>query len=169
MATNVTVKTKIRVNGQAYGSVEGLPADVRQAHERALARMSATTAEQLASGSTQTKLVFNGEDGTTTTRIAANTTIRFNGREYTGVDKMPAALRRLFEAVIATVDANRNGMPDVLETTAQETGRWLLAPTSMTASSAGGGVVRPDSTRSWLVIAGVVVAAMLLAALGFRW
>jgi hypothetical protein len=81
-----------------------------------------------------------------TTNMTVKTKIRVNGREYESVDEMLAAVRHLFEEVMATVGANRNGMPDVLETTAQETGRWLLAPTSMTASSAGGGVVRADST-----------------------
>lgn len=37
MTTNITVKTKIRVNGQEYQSVEDMPADVREAYERALA------------------------------------------------------------------------------------------------------------------------------------
>jgi hypothetical protein len=145
--TNITVKTKIRVNGQDYGSVDALPPDLRQAYERALASMSAQTADKLALGSTQTKVAFNGQ-------------------EYGSVDEMPAAARRLYEGVMATVDANRNGIPDALETTAQGPNGSSLGPTSMTASVAGG-IVRPDSTRGWLVIALVVVAAMLLGAFVF--
>jgi hypothetical protein len=123
-----------------------MPADVRQAYERALASVNAKTA--VASGGTQTKLVFNGQ-------------------EYTSVDGMPAAVRHLYEEVMATVDANRNGIPDVLETTAQGTSASSLTPTSMTAVSVAGGIVRPDSTRGWLLIAGVVIALWLLCSLVF--
>ena len=35
MTTNISVKTKIRVNGQDYGSVNDMPPEVRQAYERA--------------------------------------------------------------------------------------------------------------------------------------
>ena len=165
MITNVTVKTTIRVNGRVYGSVDEMPADVRQAYERALASMGATTAEKMASGSTQTKLV--SKDGGTTALTATKTTLRFNGQEYGSVDEMPATVRHLFEGVMATVDANGNGIPDVLETTAQGTSGSLLAPNNMTAASVAGGIVRPDSTRGWLVIAGVVVALWLLWSFSF--
>ncbi len=37
MATNISVKTKIRVNGREYASVEEGPVDIRQTYQRALA------------------------------------------------------------------------------------------------------------------------------------
>ena len=41
--------------------------------------------------------------------------INFNGREYAIADEMPADVRQLYEQMMGAFDANRNGVPDILE------------------------------------------------------
>jgi 8-oxo-dGTP diphosphatase len=57
MPLKVTVKTKIRFNGQEYTRVEDMPPQVRQAYERAMATLPKGGAE--ASTRPGTKLIFN--------------------------------------------------------------------------------------------------------------
>lgn len=49
-------------------------------------------------------------------KVSVTTRITFNGREYTSADEMPPDVRRAYDELIAGLpDANRNGVPDVLE------------------------------------------------------
>jgi len=41
--------------------------------------------------------------------------ITLNGQEYTSLDEMPADVRQQYEQAMAKIDADRNGVPDVLE------------------------------------------------------
>jgi len=88
MNIKFNVKTKIRFNGQEYAGVETMPPEVRQAYERAV------------SGA----------------HVYRSTKLTFNGQTYGSVDEMPADVRSQYEQVIALVDKNQNGIPDVLET-----------------------------------------------------
>jgi hypothetical protein len=62
------------------------------------------------------------------TRVSFTSKIIFNGREYASLEEMPVDVRKLWEQAMAAVrqprlqvradtqfDANRNGIPDVLE------------------------------------------------------
>jgi len=151
MATNISVKTKIRVNGREYASVEEMPADVRQTYERALA-MSVGGAHRGLLGSIGS---------------AVHTKIVFNGQEYTSAEHMPAAVRRLYDDVIATLQSEKQNSagPGAEPVSA---GSPLVDSTLARASSAVSGVARPESTTMRLVIAGVVAAALLLAAFVLR-
>ena len=149
MTTNITVKTKFRVNGQDYERVEDMPPDVRRAYERALA----TT----------------GGERSGLTRPRSSTKIVFNGQEYASPAQMPAAVRQLYDGVMAAVDANRNGIPDALEA-GEGTSRQVQWPDAAAAgltpeSSVAMGAIRPESTSWRLLIVGVAIAAALLAGL----
>jgi hypothetical protein len=145
VATNITVKTKIRINRREYASVDEMPDDDRQVYERMMAHTAS---------------------GRGLAQPLSNARIVFNGQEYGSVDEMPATARRLYEGVLANVDANRNGLPDVLETAAHGTSWSSLAPPSVTASVSIG-APRPDSTRAWLVLAAIVMALWLIASFEF--
>lgn len=145
MTTNITVKTKIRINGREYASVDEMPDDDRQVYERMLAHTA--SGGGLAQPLSYAKVVFNDQ-------------------EYGSVDEMPATARRLYEGVLANVDANGNGLPDALETATHGT-RWSsVAPPSATASVSIG-TARSDSTRAWLVLAAIVMALWLIASFEF--
>ncbi len=154
MATNISVKTRIRVNGREYASVEEMPADIRQTYERALA-MSAGGAH-------------GGLLGSVAGRVTAvSTKIVFNGQEYTSAEHMPAAVRRLYEDVIATLQADERNSGD-LNTSGPPASAGVAPIGAVAVSSASSGLVRPESTTMRLVIAGAVAAALLLASFVLR-
>jgi hypothetical protein len=75
-AVSITLKSKIRYNGQEYSSPAELPADVRTAYEKALHE-----------GAIEKKFVVNGE-------------------HFANEDAMPADLRRLCEDVMSVIENN---------------------------------------------------------------
>ena len=102
------METKIIFNGKTYTKVEDMPEEIQQAYQQALAQFA--DADK------------NGIPDTMEGRAAGNvvaiqqSSITFNGREYKSTGEMPAIVRRLFEMAMAQTDANRNGIPDALET-----------------------------------------------------
>jgi hypothetical protein len=156
MTTNISLKTKIRVNGQDYGSVNDMPPEVRQAYELALS----TTAGARHDGFLQTL-----EKGIrANAQVASNAKIVFNGHEYGSVDQMPANLRRLYQAVIAAVETGDAPIaPEAggaVQPVQPNAGGGAPFPALPTASS-----VRPQSANWRLVL--VAVAILLRAWLGF--
>lgn len=142
MLTNVkVVKTTLRVNGREYASPDDLPADVRRAYERALDE--------------------SGND-----RIAGgNGKIVVNGQEYHDVSEMPAAVRELYQDVMATVDANDDGIPDALQTGLPKPHLSVSlgnGDAALRASFGVNGAVRAESTTLRLVLAVAAVAALVL-------
>jgi hypothetical protein len=98
MGLSIRLKTKIRINGKEYESVDEMPADARQAYERALSKFTAGAGSAASQpGSSSGKIVFNGD-------------------EYGSVDQMPADVRGMYQRVMAALDTNGNGVPDTMET-----------------------------------------------------
>ncbi len=75
-AVSITLKSKIRYNGQEYSSPAELPADVRMAYEKALHE-----------GPIEKKFVVNGE-------------------HFANEDAMPTDLRKLCEDVMGVIENN---------------------------------------------------------------
>ena len=91
LAVSITLKTKIRYNGQEYSSPADLPPDVRLAYERALREVPL-----------QTNFVINGE-------------------QFRNESAMPADVRKLYDDVIGVIENNGevtipNGKSDPLLT-----------------------------------------------------
>ena len=75
-AVSITLKSKIRYNGQEYSSPAELPPDVRAAYEKALH-----------DGAVKKKFVFNGE-------------------QFANEDAMPADVRKLCDDVMGVIENN---------------------------------------------------------------
>jgi len=88
MNIKFNVKTKIRFNGQEYAGLEAMPPDVRQAYEQAL-------------GNAQ---------------VHRSTRVVFNGQTYGSLDEMPVEVRSQYDQVMAMLDMDHDGIPDILET-----------------------------------------------------
>ncbi len=78
MGINVRLKWKVKVDSKKYSSVEEMPANIREAYERAKG----------------------------TARIAA-TKIIFNGQEYEGVEAMPPDIRQVYERVMKAAETGK--------------------------------------------------------------
>jgi hypothetical protein len=75
-AVSITLKSKIRYNGQEYSSPAELPPEVRMAYEKALR-----------DGTVKKKFVFNGE-------------------QFANEDAMPADVRKLCDDVMGVIENN---------------------------------------------------------------
>ncbi|HEV8725426.1 MAG TPA: hypothetical protein VGW77_32815 [Candidatus Binatia bacterium] len=101
------METKIIFNGKKYASPEAMPEEVRQAYQQAMAQFA---------DADRNGIPDILERGTAGNVIAIQqSSISFNGREFKSVGEMPAVVRRLFEMAMGQADANRNGIPDALE------------------------------------------------------
>ncbi len=153
MATNITVKTRIRVNGQEYASEDDMPPAIRQAYERAMANVRSGAARGLVKAS--------GVSADAHVR----TKITFNGQEFDSAAAMPTAIRKLYDDVMATLDAEPSSGRDAGAVQAQlPVGGSLSVSESAIAMKAA----RPESTTARLLVAGVVIAALLLASVILR-
>ncbi len=83
MGVTITIKTRLRVNGREYASVDELPPDLRGAYARAVAHGSDAHHHLTPPGD-------NAPLG-----IAAHSRIVFNGQEYADVSQMPHEVRTL--------------------------------------------------------------------------
>jgi len=101
------METRIIFNGKTYSKVEDMPEEVRQAYQQALAYLADADKNGIPD------VLERG--GTGNVIAIQQSSISFNGREYKSVGEMPAIVRRLFEMAMGQADANRNGIPDALE------------------------------------------------------
>lgn len=74
MGIQVNIRRRFTVNGREYGSAEEMPADLREAFEKAMAG-------GISVQSRKTRIVFNG-------------------REYDGLEAMPAETREAYEKIL---------------------------------------------------------------------
>jgi hypothetical protein len=78
------VKRKYVVNGKEYGSIEEMPAAIREAYEKAVGKAKGIEHGNISSE----KIVFNGQ-------------------EYESVNSMSADIRQMYETVMKTVNEGK--------------------------------------------------------------
>jgi hypothetical protein len=101
------METKIIFNGKEYANSEAMPEEVRQAYQQAMAQFADADENGIPD------ILERGAAGNVI--AIQQSSISFNGREFKSVGEMPAVVRRLFETAMGKADANRNGIPDALE------------------------------------------------------
>jgi hypothetical protein len=101
------METKIIFNGKTYTKVEDMPEEVRQAYQQALAQFADADKNGIPD------ILERGAKGNVI--AIQQSSINFNGREFKSVGEMPAVVRGLFELAMGQADANKNGIPDALE------------------------------------------------------
>jgi hypothetical protein len=125
------METKIIFNGKRYASPEAMPEEVRQAYQQAMAQFADADRNGIPD------ILERGAAGNVV--AIQQSSISFNGREYKSVGEMPAVVRRLFEMAMGQADANRNGIPDALESAlgieTQSSSAGSHRPQSVTAAN----------------------------------
>jgi len=101
------METKIIFNGKEYANPEAMPEEVRQAYQQAMAQFADADKNGIPD------ILERGAAGNVI--AIQQSSISFNGREFKSVGEMPAVVRRLFEMAMGQADANRNDIPDALE------------------------------------------------------
>ena len=107
-------------NGKSYDRVEDMPPEARQAYERALGLLADKnqdgTPDVLQAGQPGVPGAPAGKIKLTTkVRVTTTQKIVFNGQVYHSADEMPAEARQAYQRAIGTLDADQNGVPDMLE------------------------------------------------------
>lgn len=87
MDIKFNIKRKYVVNGKEYGSLDEMPAAIREAYEKAVGKAR------------------GGEQGDISS--IASGKIFFNGQEYSSVDSMPPDVRQMYETVMKTVNEGK--------------------------------------------------------------
>ncbi|HEY2919628.1 MAG TPA: hypothetical protein VGK77_11625 [Candidatus Binatia bacterium] len=101
------METKIIFNGKEYAGPESMPEEVRQAYQQALAQFADADKNGIPD------VLERGAAGNVI--AIQQSSISFNGREFKSVGEMPAVVRRLFEMAMGQANANRDGIPDALQ------------------------------------------------------
>ncbi len=104
--------SRIVVNGQEYGSVEEMPADVRALYERALrvaADAGVAGSQRLEVTTSPTAVDVPGQ--VTVQTVRTSTRFMVDGKEYGSVDELPPAARAALRDALAAGKANRLAYP----------------------------------------------------------
>jgi hypothetical protein len=99
---------KINFNGQEYDSPEAMPLEVRQLYQM----MTSMLADNNQDGMPD---IFDGVSANVTSNVFQTTQFVVDGKAYSSLDELPAEARRKYEQKLGQFDANRNGIPDLLE------------------------------------------------------
>jgi hypothetical protein len=141
MDVNINVKRKFKINGKEYESLEDVPAEMREAVQKAL------DAREI--------------PGFPSKAAVVRTKIVFNGAEYESLEAMPQDVRRLYEQVIkaAEIKTGRDGF-DLRK----------IIPRTNVESRAKGPVLsdlRPEPTTTgrpaflWVLLAFVLLVGLI--------
>ena len=110
----------ISFNGKNYDRVEDMPPEARRAYEQALGMLADKnqngTPDVLEAGPPAVPGAPAGKIKLTTkVRFTTTQKIIFDGQVYHSVDEMPAEARQAYQRALGTLDADQNGVPDMLE------------------------------------------------------
>jgi hypothetical protein len=99
---------KISFNGQEYDSPEAMPAEVRQLYQLALGMLADKDQDGMPD-------LFAGMAGAASSTSVQASQFIVDGKAYGSLDELPAEARKKYEQAFGQFDANRNGIPDLLE------------------------------------------------------
>ncbi len=143
MPYNISLRTKIIINGKEYNSIEEMEPEVRQQYERVIARRN------------------TAKPGNPLQR---ETRILVNGIEYDSADKMPADIRKIYERMNSSFDDNHNGIPDIFENDPLESPSRMQSQRSL---KDGRNVKKqlPNSSNTAMIIVLSVIIVILIVLL----
>jgi hypothetical protein len=98
----------ISFNGQEYDGPEAMPPEVRQMYQM----MTSMLADNNQDGMPD---IFAGGTGNVKSTVFQTTQFIVDGKAYSSLDELPANARQKYEQALGGFDANRNGIPDLLE------------------------------------------------------
>ncbi len=157
---------KILFNGQEYNRVEDMPADVRQMYEQMMGMFADKNQDGIPDMFQQGNA---GEAVQMPMTVAATQMIVVDGQVYHNVADLPPDVRSRYEAKMAEVDKNQDGVPDVLASflpggaTAQSTPtNWQTAVSPPSSQPDTPHVTITDSSSNNLVMVAAAVIFFLL-------
>lgn len=154
---------KITFNGQEYDSPEAMPPEVRQLYQMMTSMLSDANQDGMPD-------IFAGVAGAAALTTFQSTQFIVDGKAYSSLDELPVEARQKYEQAMGRLDANRNGIPDLLEgsalnVAAPSPSTPTPTPTAMPSLVQVIGEPQPASRATMLLVAVVVV--LLLAGAAF--
>jgi hypothetical protein len=136
---NITLKTKIRYNGQEYSSVDQLPPEVRSVYEHAIAG-----------------------GGNVVVKAGVAPKLVVNGRQFSSVDEMSEGEKKLYEDAMQLIRDNATAKPppSPAGSSVPEQSRIDTKPATLDS-----GWLTRKQIQLIIVIAGVLLALALIVAL----
>src|SRR5262245_59829605 len=112
----------IVIDGKTYHSLEEMPPDVRQKYEQALQALADANGNQIPDA-LENMLLDKDQNGVPDLlenlgmgkHVTSNIKITVNGKEFQGIEDLPPEARAKYEAAMSKLDANKNGIPDFVE------------------------------------------------------
>lgn len=176
---------RIVIDGKAYNSADEMPEEVRRNYEEAMSNLGATTTN--AANPTQAlNNIFADANNNGIPDIVENhvmnamggMTFVVNGQTYNSLEDLPPEARAKYEQFMGSMDKNRSGTPDWLDSMmnvsqqqsqpAMTATSYPTADTTRHASRAplpASPTIAPDTSNGWmLALAGLFI--LLICALG---
>jgi hypothetical protein len=98
----------INFNGQEYDNPDAMPPDVRRLYDLANQMLADKDGDGVPD-------IFGQGTGTMQTNVVQTQQFVVDGKVYSSLDELPAEARQKYEQTMGQWDANRNGIPDMLE------------------------------------------------------
>lgn len=114
----------IVIDGKTYNSVEEMPPDVRQKYEMAMRTLGDANQNRIPDAFENMNVLGdknnNGVPDIVENLVAGQATVNsmkiiVDGKEFNGLEGLPPEARAQYEAAMAKLDANKNGIPDFVE------------------------------------------------------
>ena len=192
----------IIIDGKTYHSMDEMPPDVRQKYEQAMQALGDISgngnlgAFETVSSETVNIRADKNKNGvpdileslTASNNVVSSMKIIVDGKEFNGIENLPPDVRAKYEAAMAKLDANQNGIPDFLEGTDTPKARMKVStkiklqtshssnpslvgtPTmdndyAQTTLASAPAAITPDTSKGWM-LALLGLALLLVCALG---
>lgn len=176
----------IVIDGKTYHSVDEMPADIREKYEQAMRSLGDANDNQIPDAFESIN-IFADKDKDGVPDVLENITashatvssmkIVIDGKEFDGLEKLPPEVRARYEEAMGKLDANRNGIPDLVEGMMKAQAQTVNSSVSVgpetprqSAPLPVSPTITPDTSNGWmLVLAGMFLLALCVAGAGAVW
>ncbi len=170
----------IVIDGKTYKSVDEMPEDVRRNYEQAMQAFADNNKNGVPDALENLNILADkNKDGMPdafegmVSNVTSSTKIIADGKTYNSVDELPPDIRAKYEQAMGKLDANRNGVPNVLEgrmnvpmqagnVTHSDAMPASRAPTSISSSP----TIEPEAASGWMIALAAILILGLCAAGG---
>ena len=176
----------IVIDGKTYHSVNEMPPDIRQKYEQAMRSLGDTNSNQIPDAF-EAMNIFADQDkdgvpdvleNLAASHATVNTMkIIVDGKEFDGLENLPAETRARYEEAMEKLDANRNGIPDFVEGMMGNTNQNVVSVSSMPAEAPRHSTpvpvsptITPDTSNGlMLALAGLFIFLLCVAGAAGIW
>ena len=176
----------IVIDGKTYHSVEEMPAEIREKYEQAVRSLGDANNNQVPDAF-ETMNIFADKDKDGVPDILENLTashaavnnmkIVIDGKEFDGLENLPPEAQAIYKEAMRKLDANRNGIPDVIEGMRNTASHMANSSVSVgaevprrSAFLPASPTITPDTSNGWmLVLAGLFMLALCMAGAAGVW